>query len=66
MLTRLTDRIDEVDGKPVKVIRYGKWGTTSEIEKRGRKWFVVHPNGKEKQFKTLEESEQYLTTFVGR
>jgi len=65
MLTRLTDRIEEgTDGKQAKVVRYGMWGTTSEIERRGRKWFVVHPNKKEKQFKNRAEAELYLQEYM--
>lgn len=61
MLSRLTDRFEEgPDGEKIKIVRYGLWGTTSEIERRGRKWFVVHPNKKEKQFKSREEAELYL------
>jgi len=61
MLSRLTDRYEDgKDGKKIKIIRYGLWGISSEIEKRGRKWFVVHPNGKEKKFKTLAEAEVYM------
>ena len=65
MLLRLTDRFEEMeDGKELKIIRYGMWGTTSEIERRGRKWFVVHPNKKEKQFKNLAEAEIYLKEYM--
>jgi len=46
--------------KKIKIIRYGLWGISSEIEKRGRKWFVVHPNRKEKKFKTRAECEVYM------
>ena len=58
MLTRLTDRYDvDKNGKEIRIIRYGKWGTTSEIEKRGRKYVIVHKNGKGKEYKSLEEAE---------
>ena len=61
MLTRLTDRYEEgQDGKQIRIIRYGLWGISAEIEKRGRKWFVVYPNRKEKQFKCRAECEAYL------
>lgn len=60
MLSRLTDRYEEgQDGKQIRIIRYGLWGISAEIEKRGRKWFVVHPNRKETNFKTLAEAEVY-------
>jgi len=67
MLTRLTDRIVEQDGgKKKKIARYGMWGTTSEIEKRSRKCFVViHKNKQEKEFPSLEEAEQYLKERIG-
>ena len=67
MLTRLADRVEKCkDGKPVKVIRYGMWGTNAEIERHGRK-FVVVRNGKEKEsFITMEEAEQFMTTLIGR
>lgn len=61
--TRLTDRIESEgpDGGEVVVRRYGMWGTSSEIEVRGKnKYFVVHPNKKEKNFRTLAEAEKYL------
>lgn len=65
MLTRLTDRIDiAADGSETLIVRYGMWGTMSEIERRGRKWFVVHPNKKEKQFKNRTEAEQYVELSV--
>ena len=60
MLTRLTDRIDATDDGEVVVRRYGMWGTTSEIEVRGKKFFVVHSNKKEKEFKRLCDAEDYL------
>ena len=67
MLTRLADRVEKgKDGKPVKVIRYGLWGTNAEIERHGRK-FVVFRKGKEKEsFRTLEEAEQFMTTLIRR
>ena len=61
MLSRLSDRYEEgQDGKRIRIIRYGLGGISAEIEKRGRKWFVVHPNKKEKNFKTLAECEVYM------
>ena len=65
MLTRLSD-LTGVDkkGKPCKIHRYGLWGTTSEIHSRGRKWIVVHPNGKEQEFKFKEEAKVYLEDIV--
>ncbi len=67
MLTRLTDRVDvDKNGEDIKIVRYGMWGTTAEIERRGRKWFVVHPNRKEKSFKNRTEAEIYLTELIRR
>ena len=61
MVSRLQDRIEEgPNGKPIRIKRYGVWGTTSEVESRKRKWVVVHPNKKEKEFKYLEEALKYL------
>lgn len=66
MVTRLTDRIEEGrNGKKIRIKRYGVWGTTSEVESRRRKWVVVHPNKKEKEFKYLEEALEYLTAYAG-
>lgn len=65
MVTRLTDRIEEgPNGKPIRIKRYGVWGTTSEVESRKRKWVVVHPNKKEKEFEYLEEALKYLYDLV--
>ena len=67
MLTRLSDRIETgPDGGEVIIKRYGMWGTMSEIEKRGRNWFVVHPNEKEEKFKTMADAEVYLKGVVNR
>ena len=66
MLTRLTDRIEEgPDGKQVKVVRYGMWGTTAEIERHGRKFEVVRKGKKLEEFKTREEAEQFMKTLIG-
>ena len=66
MLTRLTDRIEEgPDGKEVKVIRYGMWGTNAEIERHGRKFVVIRKGKKPEIFKTLEEAEQFMKTLIG-
>lgn len=61
MLTRLTDRIEEgPDGKDVRIIRYGMWGTNAEIERHGRKFLIIQ-NGKTlSEFKTLEEAEVFM------
>lgn len=65
MLSRLTDRVEtDSDGNDIKIIRYGMWGTSSEIERRGREWFVVHPNKKEKKFKNRTEAEYYLRDYM--
>lgn len=62
MLTRLSDRYEVgQDGQKLRIIRYGMWGSTSEIEKRGKKYVIVHKNGKERVCKSLEEAEVYLT-----
>ena len=66
MLTRLTDRIEEdQDGTPVKVIRYGMWGTNAEIERKGRKFIVVRKGKKPEEFNTREEAEQFMKTLIG-
>ena len=65
MLTRLSDRVEvNAEGKSRKIHRYGLWGTSSEIESRGKKWVVVHPNKKEKEFHYREEAEHYLEDLV--
>ena len=67
MLTRLTDRIEEgPDGKEVKVVRYGMWGTNAEIERHGRKFNVIRKGKKLESFRILEEAEQYMITLIGR
>ena len=67
MLTRLTDRIEEgSDGKQVKVVRYGMWGTNAEIERHGRKFEVVRKGKKLESFRTREEAEQFMNTLIGR
>ena len=68
MLTRLTDRFEEKeDGKKRRILRYGVWGTSSEIEGRGRKkWIVIHKNKQEKEFTSLEEAGAYLEEYVRR
>lgn len=60
MLTRLQDRIESTDSGPIKIIRYGLWGTTAEIERRGRLFYIVFSNKKEIKFKTLAEAEVYM------
>ena len=70
MLTRLTDRFEEGPNGPnfpIRILRYGLWGTTAEIERRKKGLFVVvHKNKQEKKFKTLEEAEAYLHQLVNR
>lgn len=67
MLTRLSDRVEKgKDGKPVKVIRYGMWGTNAEIERHGRKFVIVRKGKKLESFGTLEEAEKFMTTLIGR
>lgn len=63
-LNRLTDRFEDGPDGPIRVKRYGMWGTGSEVEVRGRKYFVVHPNKKEKRFKRLIDAQSYLNDFV--
>lgn len=61
MLTRLADKhYVNQHGKLYRIIRYGLWGVSAEIEKRGRKFYVVHPNGEAKDFKTLAEAYLYM------
>ena len=67
MITRLADRIEPGPaGEEVRVIRYGMWGTNAEIERHGRKWFVVHPNKSKKRFKNKAECEIYLEELLRR
>ena len=40
------------------------WGTGTEIEGRGKKYYVVHPNRKEKEFEKLIDAQIYLDEFV--
>jgi len=63
-LNKLTDRFEDGPDGPIRIKRYGMWGTSSEVEVRGRKYFVVHPNRKEKQFKRLIDAQIYLNDFV--
>ena len=67
MLTRLADRIEasEETGEEV-IIRYGLWGTSAEIERRGpKKFVVVHKNKQEKSFSRLVDAEQDLMKLCG-
>lgn len=65
LINRLTDRYEEgSDGKQLRILRYGMWGTSIEIERRGRKWLVVHPNRKEKEFKRRIDAELYLKQMI--
>lgn len=67
MLTRLTDRIEEgPDGKDVRIIRYGMWGTNAEIERHGRKFRIVQHGKKKEEFKTLAEAELYMEELCRR
>ena len=63
-LTRLEDRFEDGPDGQIRVIRYGMWGTTSEIEGRGKKFTVVHPNKSKKEFKRLVDAQEYLDDFV--
>lgn len=66
MLNRLTDRIESgPDGEYV-VARFGMWGVSAEVERHKRKWFVVHPNGKKKNFKTKTDAELYMKELFER
>ena len=62
MLTRLTDRVEKgPDDQNIKIRRWGLWGTMSEIEKRGKKQYVIVTRGKVKaEFESLEEAELKL------
>jgi hypothetical protein len=52
------------EGKDVKIIRYGMWGVTAEIERRGRKFVVIRRGKKNEDFKTLEEAELFLRALL--
>lgn len=61
MLTRLADKIEkDKDGKDVRIIRYGMWARTAEIEKRKRKFLIVCKGKTLQTFDTLEEASVYL------
>lgn len=62
MLTRLTDRIEmAADGNgTVKIIRYGMWGITAEIERHGRKFVVINGKHKPEEFRRLVDAEEYM------
>ena len=66
MLTRLTDRALETPEKTIRVKRYGMWGTSAEIEGIGKKFFVVFPNGRRKEFQRLVDAEMHLKELVER
>ena len=60
MLNRLTDRIESgPDGEYV-VARFGMWGISAEVERHKRKWIVIQPNGKKKEFKRKADAELYM------
>jgi len=63
-LNRLSDTFEDGPDGKVRIIRYGMWGTSTEIEVRGRKYFVVHPNKKKKEFKRLIDAQIYLDEYV--
>ena len=66
MLNRLTDRIESgPDGEYV-VARFGMWGVSAEVERHGRKWFVVHPNKAKKEFKRKVDAEEYMQELFRR
>ena len=61
MLTRLADKIEkDKDGKDVRIIRYGMWARTAEIEKRKREYLIVCKGKTLQTFDTLEEASIYL------
>jgi hypothetical protein len=60
MLTRLADRIEPGANGDTRIIRYGMWGTTLEIEKIGRKYWIVKGKKKLSSYKTLAEAEVEL------
>lgn len=65
LLNRLADRFEPGKKKPVKIIRYGIWGTTAEIERRGPKKFAVVQKGKKEiAFKRLVDAEAYMLELV--
>ena len=63
-LSRLADRFEDGPKGKIRIKRYGMWGTGSEIEVRERKYYVVHPNKKEKEFQSLVDAQIYLNSFV--
>ena len=63
-LNRLSDRFEEGPDGKIRIKRYGMWGTGTEIEGRGKKYYVVHPNRKEKEFEKLIDAQIYLDEFV--
>ncbi|MBQ1789808.1 MAG: hypothetical protein II008_06510 [Oscillospiraceae bacterium] len=66
LLNRLAGRIETVEpDKTMKIARYGMWGTTAEIERRGpKKWTVVQLRKKDVEFKRLVDAEEYLLDLV--
>ena len=61
MLTRLADKIEkDKDGKDARIIRYGMWARTAEIEKRKCKFLIVCKGKTLQTFDTLEEASIYL------
>lgn len=62
MLTRLTDRMEDGPDGPgtVKIIRYGMWGITAEIERHGRKFVVINGKHKPEEFRRLVDAEEYM------
>lgn len=61
MLTRLTDRHEPGEKGEIRIIRYGMWGTSLEIEKIGCKYWIVKGKKKVSSFKTLKEAEIELS-----
>ena len=66
LLNRLADKIEHGEkDKAVKIARYGMWGPTAEIERRGpKKWTVVQKRKKDVEFKKLVDAEEYLLELV--
>jgi len=62
MLTRLSDRFDQTPDGEKKVVRYGMWGTSDEIERHGKKYIVVHSDKRKKDlsFHRRCDAELYL------
>ena len=58
MLNRLIDRVEEGPKGKISIPRYGMWGITAEVEKRGpKKWVLINGRKAEEVYRTKEEAE---------